>query len=428
MPPRLLRQVSSFFCLLLLAPALTAQKYDIQKISFTGYPAATQAELMTVAGLQSGVPLGQPEIQAAAHKISETGLFSNVQFAFDGAELKFTLQPADGAVPALFANFPWWDNKALTAAVAAKVPLFHGTVIPESGIQQQVTAALAALVAERGVQATITSQPHSDLGKLVGLEFRIESPPIQIAEVRFAGASAGLAEPVNGIAKAAVGKEFYEATEPTLQSALRAVYHRQGYLDFAMTKFAHGEPQLAGGRVGVPVNATIVEGPQYRVAGLMLSGDALMTQEEFAKRAKLRVGDVANEDLLQATLAEIAAPYKAKGYLRASIQANPTFDKTAHFDHPGNTVSYSINVVPGPVYHMGKLTIVNLDDERKALVLKYWTMHEGDVYDATYLPSFLPANKSNLHALDGWSATYKQYEHEDTHLVDLTVTFRQEGP
>ncbi|MBV8114432.1 MAG: hypothetical protein JO300_06790, partial [Silvibacterium sp.] len=197
MPPRLLRQVSSFFCLLLLAPALTAQKYDIQKISFTGYPAATQAELMTVAGLQSGVPLGQPEIQAAAHKISETGLFSNVQFAFDGAELKFTLQPADGAVPALFANFPWWDNKALTAAVAAKVPLFHGTVIPESGIQQQVTAALAALVAERGVQATITSQPHSDLGKLVGLEFRIESPPIQIAEVRFAGASAGLAEPVN---------------------------------------------------------------------------------------------------------------------------------------------------------------------------------------------------------------------------------------
>ena len=419
--PRILLAVA---CLLLIAPRLTAQKFTVDKISFIGYPAATQAELLTASGLRAGAALAQPDIQAAARKLSDTGLFSNVQFAFDGAELKFTLRPADGGVPALFANFPWWNKPALDAAVAARVPLFHGNVIPESGMQQQVTTALTGLVAEKGVQATITSQPHSGAGKLLGVVFRIESPPVQVAEVRLSGASPALTDAVNAIAKAAAGQEFNDATEATLQTDLRAVYRRQGYLEFAITKYAHGEPQFADGKIDVPVTATIVEGPQYRVASLTLSGDVLMTQEEFAKRAKLHVGDVANEDLLRATLAEIAAPYKAKGYLRATIEATPTFDRTAHFDRPGNSVSYAINVVPGPLFHMGKLTIVNLDDERKALLLKYWTMHEGDVYDATYPPGFLTRNKANLHALDGWSANYKQYENEETHVVDLTIAFR----
>ena len=233
---------------------------------------------------------------------------------------------------------------------------------------------------------------------------------------------------MNAIAKAAVGQELNDATAATLQTALRAVYHRQGYLDFAMTKYSHGEPQLAEGKIRIPLSATIVEGPQYRVAALTLSGDVLMTQEEFAKRAKLHAGDVANEDLLRATLAEIAGPYKTRGNLRASIEATPAFDRTAHFDHPGNSVSYSIDVVPGPVFHMGKLTIVNLDDDQKALVLKYWTMHAGEAYDATYPPGFLTRNKVNLHALDGWSASYKQYENDDTHIVDLTITFQRGGP
>jgi hypothetical protein len=31
-------------------------------------------------------------------------------------------------------------------------------------------------------------------------------------------------------------------------------------------------------------------------------------------------------------------------------------------------------------------------------------------------------------SLDGYSASYKQFEHEDTHVVDLVVTFHQGGP
>ncbi|MFY9746941.1 MAG: POTRA domain-containing protein [Acidobacteriaceae bacterium] len=411
-------------CLLLCGPAplARAQKYVPKKIVFSG-TTASQAELLAVSGLKPGDTLGQAEIQAAAQKLIDTGLFTDVRFAFDGVELNYSLKPVTNMEPVSYANFPWWDNGALNAAVAAKVPLFHGSVPPESGMQQQVATALTALLAEKGVKATVSAVPAKDEAmKDAGVEFHVDDPPVEIGVVTFTGAGSAWADPLAAIEKAAMGQDFDPATEATLATALRAIYHRQGYLDVAMTGYAHGEPRLIDGKVMVPVSATIAEGGQYKVAGLHLTGDVLMTPEEFTKAAKLHPGDIANEDLLRGTLAAIAGPYKAHGYLRAKIEAAPTMDAANH------TVDYAITVAPGPVFHMGELSLVNLNDQQKAQVLQYWPLRAGDVYDAVLVPQFLTKYKNQLHALDGWSASYKAYEHEDSHIVDLVVTFRAGGP
>jgi len=402
---------------------LSAQKYIPKKFTFSGFADANQAELLAASGLKEGSAVGQEEINAAALQLSKTGLFSDVRFTFDGTELHFALKPAEGLVPVFYENFPWWDAKALTALVSAKVSLFHGAVVPESGLQAQVVAALTALVAEKGVQATVTPAPKTDLktGQSQGVQFHIETPSVEIGEVQFSGIAPEWAEQVGAIQKAAKGQPYNDVIEATLEAALRNIYHRQGYLDVALTGFLHGAPLAAGDKVAVPVSAAIDAGAQYRLASLKLSGDVLMTPDEFAKRAKIHAGDVANEDLLRQTLSSVASPYKAKGYLRATIKANPIFNRAQH------TVDYEITVAPGDVYHMGKLNVTNLDEEKKALVLKYWTLLQGDVYDATYPPSFLNKNAKALHALDGWSASYKQFEHEDTHVVDLAVVFQPGG-
>ncbi|MGC1156345.1 MAG: POTRA domain-containing protein, partial [Acidobacteriaceae bacterium] len=285
-------------CLLLCGPAplARAQKYVPKKIVFSG-TAASQAELLAVSGLKPGDTLGQAEIQAAAQKLIDTGLFTDVRFAFDGVELNYSLKPVTNMEPVSYANFPWWDNGALNAAVAAKVPLFHGSVPPESGMQQQVATALTALLAEKGVKATVSAVPAKDEAmKDAGVEFHVDDPPVEIGVVTFTGAGSAWADPLAAIEKAAMGQDFDPATEATLATALRAIYHRQGYLDVAMTGYAHGEPRLIDGKVMVPVSATIAEGGQYKVAGLHLTGDVLMTPEEFTKAAKLHPGDIANED------------------------------------------------------------------------------------------------------------------------------------
>lgn len=418
------RRFFSVCCLsFFLISALFAQKFTPRQITFSGYSGASQAELLAASGLSLGVSLGQPEIQAAAQKLSDTGMFSDIRFSFDAVDLHYTLTPATGTLPVSYANFPWWDSKTLTAALSAKVPLFHGELVPESGLQTQVAAALTALVREKIATATVSGMPMNDLsGKLAGVQFRIDSPQVQVGEVKFAGASGAWTAPLAAIEKAAAGQDFGAGTESTLEQAVKATYHRQGYLDVSMTNFAYGQPQFLDGKILVPVSARLHEGPQYFLSSLKLSGDVLMTSDEFEKRAKIHTGEVANEDLLRQTLAQIAQPYKAKGYLRATISAEPVFDNWQH------TVNYSIIVTPGPVFHMGKLTLLNLDAEKQALVMKYWTLNQGDVYDATYAPTFLNRNRSSLHGLDSWSATYKQFENEDTHIVDLVISFQQGGP
>lgn len=404
------------------APA-AAQKYTPRKITFIG-AASSPAELLAAAGLKPGDPVDRPAMQAAAQKLIDTGLYSDVRFAFDGVELRYMLKLAGNTEPVSYVNFPWWNNEALTAAVAAKVPLFHGSVPPESGMQHQVVAALTQLVAEKGVRATITAVPATDLatGEAMSVQFHIDAPPVQIGSVTFAGASSAWRDSLTAIQKAAAGQDYDDATEATLATALRAIYHRQGYLDEQMSDFVRGEPQIADGKVMVPVTATITEGPQYRLTALRLSGDVLMSPADFAKVSRLHPGDVVNEDLLRQTLAAVAMPYKSHGYLRANIQSEPALDNAAH------TISYTISVQPGPVFHMGQLSLVNLSEEQKAEVLKYWPLHTGDVYDATVAVTFLLNNKRTLHSLDGWSGSWKAYEHEDTHVVDLVVTFHPGGP
>lgn len=103
--------------------------------------------------------------------------------------------------------------------------------------------------------------------------------------------------------------------------------------------------------------------------------------------------------------------------MNRSRYATPNVNATSH------TVDYTIAVQPGPVFHMGVLSLVNLNDQR----LRYCsTDHctQTMSYDAILVPQFLLRYKNQLHALDGWSATYKAFEHEDTHLVDLVLTFR----
>lgn len=407
----------------MLAGPAVAQKYVAKKITFSG-TTLSQAELLAASGLKPGETLGQQEIQAGAQKLIDTGMFSDVQFSFDGVDLNYALKPADGMQPVSYLNFPWWDDQALTALLEAKVPLFHGEIPPESAMQQQVAAALTELLAEKGVTATVTGTPRAALGggKAGGIEYQIVAPPVEVGSVHLSGVSAEWAEPVLAIQKAAEGQDFDPATEATLEAALRAIYHRQGYLEMTVTGYAHGTPVMVDGKVWVPVSARVQEGAQYRVRGMHFAGDAVMTADEFSKMAKLHLADIANEDLLRGTLAEISLEYRSKGYLRAKLDATPKLDVATR------TVDYTVTVVPGPVFTMGTLGLMNVSDEQRAEVLKAWPLKEGDVYNAVLVGQFLLKYKEQLHSLDGWSAAYKAYEHEDTHVVDLVVTFRPGGP
>lgn len=417
-------RVRLFFLFCLLAIPACAQKYAVKTIAFTGYPSASNADLLATTGLQPSASVSAADLQDAARKLNATGLFNHIAYKFDGTVLSFQLEPASGLVPAQFDNFVWLDAAELDKQLRAKVPLYKGKVIAGSGLEQSLTDALTAIAAEQHLTATVSAVPVVDLktGVATADQFKISSPAVTVSQLTIDGASTVAADKLAPVIKAAAGEDYSLSVTPgELTTAVLKVYRDTGFLDARVTDVGHDAPALTADRISVPVKVTVAEGGQYHIGKLTLAGSVLMTQEEFSKRAMIKSGDVASEEQLRRTLLLVSGPYRSKGYLRAKISAVPSLNATTH------VADFTIDVTPGDQYLMGKIELVNVSDAQRAKFLSVWTMKAGSPYDTSYPPSFLVKNAASLHELDGYSATYKQYEHEDTHIVDLAVTFLKGG-
>jgi outer membrane protein insertion porin family len=418
-------RIRLLFLLCLLTLPACAQKYAVKAIAFAGYTDASHADLLTASGLKESGLVSAADVQAAAQKLNDSGMFSKITYKFDGQALTFQLEPAPGMAPAKFDNFVWMDAAEIDRRLRTKVPLYKGKVIPGSGLEQQVTDALTAMAAEQPLTPSVTVVPVVDekTGRTLAERFRLASPPVAVSQVTFAGTSPTEETKLAPLAKAAVGEEFSLSVTPgELSTAVENVYRNDGFLDVKVAAVDNEKPTMAADKISVPVKVTIVEGGQYRLGRLTLDGSVLMSQEEFLKHALLKPGDIANQELLRRTLQFAGAPYRLKGYLRAQINAQPTLNPSAHL------VDYAIHVEPGDQFHMGKLELMNLTEAQRTKFLSVWKMNAGDPYDVSYPATFLVKNRNALREFDGLSAGYKQYEHEDTHIVDLVVTFPRGGP
>ena len=410
--------------LCLITLPVCAQEFVVKTITFTGYAAASDVDLLTATGLRQSASVSGADLQAAAQKLNATGLFNHVGYKFDGQGLSFRLEPATDLVPASFDNFVWLDANSLDKQVRAKVPLYKGRLIAGSGLEQSVIDALTAIAGEQHLTATVVALPSVNLktGVTTGDQFRLSSPAVTVSRLTIDGASAAETDKLGPVIKAAVGEDYsFSVTPVELTTAITKIYHDQGFLDVRVTDMGHDAPILTADRVSVPVRLAVVEGSQYHLGKLTLAGSVLMTQDEFSKSATMRLGDIASEEQLRRTLLLVSGPYHSKGYLRARINAVPALNQTTH------VADYTIDVAPGEQYLMGKLELANLLEAQRARFLAVWMMKAGNPYDTSYPPSFLVKNAASLHDLDGYSASYKQYEHEDTHIVDLTVTFLKDG-
>jgi len=424
MPPTRHRSVvfCALFCLA-AAATLSAQSYPVSSVTFSGDPAFSPAELLAASGVAAGASLDQAGMQAAAQRLNDSGMFATVRFSFNGRELHYELTPVSNLLPARFANFPWWDDKELSTQLSSKVPLFHGQAAPESGTERKVIEALTAMLAARQLEAKVEATPGVDsaTGKANALIFRVTSPQVLIGELKFTGAGAEWTDRLAEINKAAAKVDYSTMESPaTLTQAIQSLYRDKGYLEVSASVSAQA-PVLDSGVVRVPMAISIDPGAQYRLGHFSLAGSVLMDQAQFLSKATLKPGDVVEESKLRQTISMVSSPYVTRGYLRAKITASPEFHRAER------TVDYAITVTPGDVYTMGTLQVKNLDPERTALFLKVWTMQAGAPYDASYVGQVLKKNAKDVHALDGYSASYKQYEHEDTRIVDLVISFVKGG-
>jgi outer membrane protein assembly factor BamA len=415
---------SALLSLTFSATTLFAQSVILPKsITFTGDPTYTQDELLSFAGLKPGASSTVAEVNAAAQKLNDTGLFSDVHFESNAHGLVFTLKPMPNMLPASFTNFVWWTTDELNTTLKSRVPLYQGSIPQAGNLQDSVSAALKAMLAEKGVAATIAAIPNSAQpgSSPTSISFAIDSPEVHVQTLSFASASSAMQSKLDKVVKDATSQPYDQfATNSAIDSQVRSIYRNDGYLDVAMTGITHSIPQITSNAINIDLTATISEGEPYHISQLTWPGSEIISADDFNKKSKLHPEDLASETALKQSLQIISHAYYAKGFQDAKIQAAPTKDTATHH------VAYTIRVVPGEQYRLHAVKVVGLTDQQHKDFDSAWHMNPGDFYDLDYLQSFLVKNNA-IQSLRGYSATYKAFSDPNTHLVDLVLTFVKGG-
>jgi len=417
--------------LVLFASALIAAsahaQYTVGSVAYKGGAPYTDAELTSVAGLEAGQMMATDALGNAAQHLLDTGLFDDVQATYtqQGKALHITFQvkptPLARLLPVSLEDFVWFTPEEIAAALHAQLRLYRGVSSDAGSFSDSIQSALEQMLAAKGVHAKLSHgivEPTNEHPQRV-VDYRVESPLVRLIKVDLTGPVPGpLQTEVSKALTAATGKPYNEGLAGlTLEDRILAPAHNAGYIAAALKDMHRSVAASANANaVDVSVSATLDAGAPYTVSAITLDPGPLYSAADLARDAQLHAGDLASATQLIKTELPLQAAYLKQGHLDAYVTATPTRDDAAH------TVAYTLKAVPGEIYHLKTLTATGLDPAAQRAFDAAWTMKEGDLYDATYIATFLKKNIAQQ-VFQPYGVSYRAVGDPQTHLVDFTITF-----
>jgi outer membrane protein assembly factor BamA len=96
-----------------------------------------------------------------------------------------------------------------------------------------------------------------------------------------------------------------------------------------------------------------------------------------------------------------------------------------NFNDADATVSYTVDVDPGPVYHLAFVKFDNVTDEMRNLLIHNWEMMPGDVFDESYVASFISKVQQQdpvlRRSLAGVKVRFEVMANPETHDVNVVI-------
>jgi outer membrane protein assembly factor BamA len=398
-------------CLFLLALLLSAQTVYSQRqqqppaaqtmrlgsIEISGLQHVTKEQAIAASGLEIGQEISIETLDAAAQKLANSGLFTNLNYRLRGSKDKaivtFEVEELKAkGVPVVFDNFVWFSGEELTNAIRREVPTFNGTAPESSSVIGAITKALQQLLTERNIQGQVDYKPSADLsGGNVKHVFSVRGANTKICAVHFPGTANVRESELVSHSKPLMGSEYSQEFVSAFALAnLIPVYRERGHLQarFNTPSAQLGMDASEGCKGEVVITLPVNEGIAYLWDKAEWSGNNSYTVQELETSLAMKPGELANGLKIDAGVNAVEKSYGKKGFLRARTRTEPTFDDV------NRRVAYSISITEGPQFRMGTLTITGLSDIDTLSLKQRWKLREQkDAYDDSYLEEF---NKKEL--------------------------------
>jgi len=399
-----------------------AQKFQPRNILFQGDPEYSSDELLAASGLKKGVVLSYADMQDYSKRLLGSGVFASVAFKFDGQDLTFLLAPSADLYPIQLENLPLTPGADLDAKLHAQIPLYHGKVPADSGINEDVRADLEKMLTAEGLQASVLATTAADLNthQINAVSYSITVPPVQVAFAHIDGVSDPFQTKVRGILDQAAKNPFSTTDSANnIQRIVEQFYGDQGYAAAKVQATRSGDPTFTTQAIVVPFAVQVQEGRIYKVDSIHLPPGTPVTQAEIDKALIPWPGGPPVGARVRSIWGLIAERCHNTGHLDCKVTPNAAFNDT------DATVSYTVDVDPGPVYHLGFVKFDNVSDELRKLLIHNWEMMPGDVFDQSYVASFITKVQQQdpvlRQSLSGVKVSFNANANPDTHDVNVVI-------
>jgi outer membrane protein insertion porin family len=166
---------------------------------------------------------------------------------------------------------------------------------------------------------------------------------------------------------------------------ITAFYHNHGYIQARA-----GEPKVEFKDDEIEITIKVVEGPQFKVGKVSLSGDLIVPEAVLMEKIKITDEEYYNREIIRNDILAIIDVYANEGY--ANVDAVPNIDQ----DEENLVVNIEIEIQKGEQIYFEKIIIGGNSKTRDKVIRRELRVYEQELFSA----SLLKRSIRNLYRLD----------------------------
>jgi outer membrane protein assembly factor BamA len=390
----------------------------IAAIHATGSKRFPEADVVAATGLKKGQAAEVPDLENAAKALAATGAFREVNYSYQsgpgGLRVEFRVSDHEEFVPARFDNFAWLPPKQLVEKLHATLPLFTGELPVRGNLADQVQEELQTMLSGLGVAGTVRydREKRGPDDPVTAISYTVEGVRTAIQKVNFPGVTAAMLPALEETADALSGAEYsLSRIQEFADKRLLPVYWRRGYARASLAGIVPVVVKTSTETTAVDLEISINEGLQYRLESVQFSGNKAFPTDRLSSMIREKSGEPLDLVRFNADIQSIGALFVSRGYVKARVNAKPTFNDAA------GMVSYAVQITEGAVYRMGELDIIQFDQRNTSRLQEGWRLHKGEVFDATYPKRFV----SEIVESGGAPVKIEENVHDSDKTVDIVL-------
>lgn len=423
--------LSIFFALLVgpfpalaQAPAPTERQILVKEIAVQGNRRVQEAVILGRVSAKIGSPFVANRTAEDIRAIFALGFFDDVQVKVEdfegGVKLTYVVAERPFVRDIVFAGNKKEDSATLQDKIDLKLGSVYNPVEVNRGTDKLKDFYEQEGYFEVGITPEVEKLPDGD----VTVTYRIaEGRRISIDQIVIVGAQ-GLT-PKQIKAAMETQEREYVILRGTVQrqkldedvDRIVQLYNDYGYIQ---ARVESSEIQVDREKARATVRIVVVEGPQFKVGGIDVTGNSVLPVEEIRRRIEMRTGDVFSRSKLRDSVTGITDLYSAIG--RASADITPTTMQ----DLPNRLVNVAFEITEGPETYVERINISGNTRSEEKILRREIPMAEGDLFTSQKLAR-AKQRLSNLNYFDKVNATTAPGSAKDKIIVNIDVTEKPTG-